>query len=124
MLQILGSQGNLNQSWEKLLLASVLHNILDHIVMPKLTTIVDTWEPCKVSVPIHGWLHPWLPLFAQHMEPLYPTIRYKLGNLFHAWNASDESTYAILSPWKNVFDPPRWEQLNIHFIVPNLMIVL
>jgi hypothetical protein len=31
-------------TWEKLLLASVLYNILDHIVMPKLTAVVDTWD--------------------------------------------------------------------------------
>ena len=27
-------------------------------------------------------------------------------------------------PWKFVFDPIRWEQLIIYFIVPNLMTVL
>ena len=30
------------ETWEKLLLASLFHNILDHIVMPKLTAVVDT----------------------------------------------------------------------------------
>ena len=32
------------ETWEKLLPASVLHNILYHIVMHKLTKIVDTWD--------------------------------------------------------------------------------
>ena len=27
-------------------------------------------------------------------------------------------------PWKIVFDPTTWEQLVVHFIVPNLMIIL
>ena len=58
------------------------------------------------------------------MDPLYPTILNKLGNALHAWHASDASTYAILSPWKIVFDPIAWEQLIIYFILPNLMILL
>ena len=32
--------------------------------------------------------------------------------------------YAILSPWKTVFDPASGEQLIVHFIVLNLMKVL
>ena len=58
------------------------------------------------------------------MEPLYPNIFYKLGNVIHTWHASDASTYEILSPWKTLFDPASWEHLIVHFIVPNLIIVL
>ena len=66
--------------------------------MPKLTTTIDTWGPHREIVPIYAWLHLWLPLLGQRMEPLYPTNFYKFGNALHAWHASDASAYAILSP--------------------------
>ena len=44
--------------------------------------------------------------------------------MLHAWHATDAYSYAILSPWKTVFDPASWEQMIVHFIVPNLMKVL
>ena len=72
------------ETWEKLLPTSVLHNILDHIVIPKLTTTVDSWDPHRGTMPIHAWLHPWLPLLGQCMDPLYPTSFYNLGNVLHA----------------------------------------
>ena len=73
--------------------------------MAKLPTTIDTWDPPRETVPIHAWLHPWIPLLGQCIEPLYPTIPYMLGNTHHAWHASDASAYAILSPSKIVFDP-------------------
>ena len=44
--------------------------------------------------------------------------------MLHVLHSSDASAYAILSPWKTISDPTSWEQLIVHFIVPNMMIVL
>ena len=93
-------------------------------MIPKLIATIDTWDPHRETMPIHAWLHPWLPLLGHHIEPLYPTIHYKLGNTLHGQHANDASTYAILSPSKTIFDPASQKQLIVYFIVPNLITIL
>ncbi|KAJ0743232.1 putative septin and tuftelin interacting protein [Helianthus annuus] len=110
-------------SWEKLIPHQALQTVLDNIVMPKLSAAVNSWDPTK-HITIHRLVHPWIPLLGQKLDTLYPTIRCRLESFLHVWHPSDVSAYAILSPWKPVFDPGSWEQIMVRFIVPKLLVVI
>lgn len=81
---------------------------------------VESWNPLTDTVPIHSWIHPWLPLMQARLEPLYSPIRQKLANALQKWHPSDSSAKLILQPWKEVFTPGSWEAFMVKNIVPKL----
>lgn len=81
---------------------------------------VDNWNPLTDTVPIHSWIHPWLPLFQSRLEPLYPPIRSKLSHALQRWHPSDASARCILLPWKDVFTAGAWEAFMVKNIIPKL----
>lgn len=46
----------------------IFENILDLLILPKLTLEVEEWNPLTDTVPIHTWIHPWLPLMRKYKE--------------------------------------------------------
>lgn len=86
--------------------------------MPPLQ--VESWNPLTDTVPIHSWVHPWLPLMQARLEPLYSPIRSKLASALQKWHPSDSSAKLILQPWKDVFTPGSWEAFMVKNIVPKL----
>ncbi|KAF7240762.1 Tuftelin-interacting protein 11 [Varanus komodoensis] len=107
-------------SWGHIIPVWILDNILDQLIFPKLQKEVENWNPLTDTVPIHSWIHPWLPLMQARLEPLYSPIRSKLSNALQKWHPSDSSAKLILQPWKEVFTPGSWEAFMIKNIVPKL----
>ena len=112
-------------SWQPPAMPAVVQRaILDSLVLPKLQAAVEGWDPRRETVPIHCWLHPWLPHLGPAMQALYPTIRYRLGAALTAWHPSDASAHAMLAPWRSVFDEASWDALMTRSIVPRLIAML
>ncbi|KAJ3006347.1 hypothetical protein HKX48_000165 [Thoreauomyces humboldtii] len=55
------------------------HNILEQLILSKLTRQVADWNPGQDPIPINIWLHPWLPHLHDRMEGIFTTIRHKLN---------------------------------------------
>uniref|UniRef100_A0A8D0E6M9 Tuftelin-interacting protein 11 n=1 Tax=Salvator merianae TaxID=96440 RepID=A0A8D0E6M9_SALMN len=111
-------------SWGHIIPVWILDNILDQLIFPKLQKEVESWNPLTDTVPIHSWIHPWLPLMQARLEPLYSPIRSKLSNALQKWHPSDSSAKLILQPWKEVFTPGSWEAFMVKNIVPKLGLCL
>jgi len=49
----------------------VVSNLTRLLVFPRLSAEIAIWDPMQDTVPIHQWLHPWLPYLGEQLEPLY-----------------------------------------------------
>ncbi|XP_032663976.1 tuftelin-interacting protein 11 [Odontomachus brunneus] len=113
------------EHWMPLLPNWILENILDLLVLPKLTLEVEEWNPLTDTVPIHTWIHPWLPLLRNRLDTLiYPIIRRKLGSALGGWHPSDRSARLMLQPWAQVFAKGDMEAFLVKNIIPKLQIAL
>lgn len=110
--------------WAPLLPQWILDYLVEQLILPRLQREVDNWNPLTDTVPIHSWIHPWLPLLQSRLEPLYPPIRSKLSNALQRWHPSDASARLILQPWKDVFTPGAWEAFMVKNIIPKLALCL
>ncbi|XP_035660288.1 tuftelin-interacting protein 11-like [Branchiostoma floridae] len=112
------------EDWLPLVPTWIMDNLYDQLVMPRLLTEVDNWNPTTDTMPIHQWLHPWLPLISPRLECLYPTIRHKLGKALTNWHPSDASAIHILKPWKPVFSEGSMDSFLLKNILPKLGLCL
>ena len=91
------------------------------VLLPRLASALAAWDPTTDPVPVHAWLHPWLPVLGEaSMRPLWPPLRHKLGAALGDWHPSDGSAAALLRPWKPVFERRDWDALMRRAIAPKL----
>ncbi|XP_050394866.1 tuftelin-interacting protein 11 [Patella vulgata] len=115
---------DLLDTWTPVIPSWIIQNILDQLVFPRLMQDVEDWNPLTDTVPIHSWLHPWLPLMGTKLEPLYGPIRHKLANALTSWHPSDVSAKIILQPWVGVFKQGHTDAFLVKNILPKLAMVL
>ncbi|ESR49477.1 hypothetical protein CICLE_v10031700mg [Citrus x clementina] len=113
------------ECWENLLPPSVFYTILNEIVMPKLSSAIESWDALRETVPIHDLVLPWIPFLGFRVGGgLYEMILTKLRSVLDACHPGDVSAYSILSPWKIMIDTETWEQLMSQYVDPKLRVNL
>uniref|UniRef100_T1L1N0 G-patch domain-containing protein n=2 Tax=Tetranychus urticae TaxID=32264 RepID=T1L1N0_TETUR len=115
---------NLLETWKALLQDWLLEYILNQLVGTRLKDEIIRWDPLNDPVPIHFWIHPWLPLMADKLEPIFAPLRQKLAAALVQWHPKDRSAKMILKPWKYVFLEDIWSTFLLNNIVPKLEVIL
>lgn len=93
-------------------------------VMPKIKAQVREWNPGADPIPVHTWLHPWLPLLGSRLSEVYPEIRRKMGQMLTYWKPSQRYAVEMLAPWREVFDATSMDNLLIRSVLPKLVAAL
>ncbi|GFG29832.1 hypothetical protein Cfor_02451 [Coptotermes formosanus] len=94
------------EQWLPLVPPWILDNIRDQLVLPRIQHEVEEWNPMTDTVPIHAWIHPWLPLlgtveFLSH-KSLEEYFFLNKTEVFTKWKPSGD--HSVPS------DPPQTEQ--------------
>lgn len=111
---------NLLETWQKVLPAWALVHLQTQVVMPKLEQAVEEWNPRSDPVPIHHWLHPWLPSMSLFLRRMFPAIRFKFASCLQSWHPSDPSAHSMLAPWKGAFSDRQMNLLLEQSVLPKL----
>ncbi|XP_071056718.1 septin-interacting protein 1 [Onthophagus taurus] len=113
------------EAWKPLLPVWLMDNVLDQYVMPKLIAEVQSWDPLTDTVPIHTWVHPWIPLLdVKLQDKIYPIIQEKLGVCLANWHPSDRSAKPMLKPWQRVLPEGSFVAFLLKHIVPKLQLCM
>ncbi|KAJ1271851.1 hypothetical protein BS78_06G157500 [Paspalum vaginatum] len=109
------------ETWGDALPLLAIQRLLEQGVMPKLSAAVESWEPRWEAEPCHVWVHPWILLLGRWLEPLYVTVRRKLGKALLGWHAARATAdFDMVLPWKDAFGPAAWEDFVDRHVVPYL----
>ena len=97
-----------SQSSVSILPTWLFQNIACQLVIPKLKRAVDMWEPHRDKTSdqnelmAHTWLHPWLPILGDLLEPFWTEVRRKLEYCWKNWNPKDHTPLQVIKLWTPV----------------------
>ena len=110
--------------WKNYLTPHIHIHLENVVIIPALHAELDLWDPLKDILPLHYWVHPWLPFMQHSLELIFPVIRQKLSAALLHWHPSDPSAYHVIKPWNGVFSQGEFSAFIATAICPKLNIAM
>ncbi|KAI0242328.1 hypothetical protein L0F63_002435 [Massospora cicadina] len=90
------------QAWSPVLPTFIVRFLIEQGVVPKLLASLEAWSPHTTPASFHFCFHPWLPLLADGLDALRPTIRAKLATIIRDLDSFPPELdlfSAYIQPW-------------------------
>lgn len=105
--------------WSTFLPPFVRDNILDQLILPKVSKAVAEWSPKRSTVSLHALVFPWLPYLGLRIDDVLGDAQRKVKSLLRSWVPAD-GVPKDLSGWRDVFDKGDWDAMLLKYVVPKL----
>ncbi|KAK4502282.1 hypothetical protein PRZ48_005707 [Zasmidium cellare] len=125
---------SLVHSWRPLLPAFIYSNLLDQLIVPKLTAALQTWDPRKRThhhktvtlkhAQPHTWLFPWLPYLPPYqLDPkassgLLTSLKRRLRQVLDGWDVASGVLPGLLE-WRNLLHS-ELDHVFVNHLLPKL----
>ncbi|BEJ14771.1 hypothetical protein CspHIS471_0405380 [Cutaneotrichosporon sp. HIS471] len=103
---------HLIESWDPILPSFIHDNILDQLVLPKVTVTVEEWTPANGrNVSLASIIFPWLPLMGERVGELLESGKRRVRAVLRKWQPKD-GVLSELQRWRDdIFSTHEWDKL-------------
>ncbi|KXL46003.1 hypothetical protein M433DRAFT_154052 [Acidomyces richmondensis BFW] len=126
------------QSWRPLLPPFVYSNLIDQLLVPKLATALQSWDPRKRGhhhkhptvkyMQPHSWIFPWLPYLPPYQldlkasSGLMADVKRRLRQVLDSWDISN-GVLPGLSEWRDLLRV-ELDHILVRHLLPRLSLYL
>ncbi|KAK4698524.1 tuftelin-interacting protein 11, partial [Phenoliferia sp. Uapishka_3] len=111
-------------TWTPLLPSFLRDNILDQLILPKVSKAISDWSPSAARRPggvgLHTIVFPWLEHAGEErMDAILEEAKRKVRAWLKGWKATD-GVPAGLDNWRDAFTTEDWDSLILKHVLPQL----
>lgn len=118
---------SLFSSWRSsgLLPRFISDNILDQLILPKLSKAINDWSPPRKGKErekgssLHHIVFPWLELAGERMDEILDEAKRRVRGWLKSWRVRDGVPEG-LAAWRDVIQATEWDNLTLQHVVPQL----